>query len=43
VARWMPAAYERRQIERAELYDLVNDISETTDVAAQHSDIRRAA
>jgi arylsulfatase len=31
-----PVPYEQRKIERAELYDLVNDVSETTDVAAQH-------
>ena len=35
----MPAPYEQRKIEQAELYDLVNDISEATDVAAQHPDI----
>jgi arylsulfatase A len=34
-----PVAYEQRKIERAELYDLVNDVSETTDVAAQHAKI----
>ena len=32
----MPAPYQQRTIERAELYDLVNDVSETTDVAAQN-------
>jgi len=31
-----PVPYEQRQIERAELYDLVNDVAETTDVAAQY-------
>jgi arylsulfatase len=31
-----PAPYESRKLEKAELYDLANDISETTDVAAQH-------
>jgi len=34
-----PASYEQRKLEKAELYDLVNDISETTDVAAQHPDL----
>ncbi len=34
-----PVPYESRKIERAELYDLANDMSETTDVAAQHSAI----
>ena len=35
----MPAPYEQRKLERAELYDLQNDISEATDVSAQHPDI----
>jgi arylsulfatase A len=30
---------EQRKIEHTELYDLVNDVSETTDVAAQHPEI----
>ena len=34
-----PVPYEHRQIERAELYDLVNDVGETTDVASRHPDI----
>ncbi len=34
-----PVKYQQRKIERGELYDLVNDVSETTDVAAQHPDI----
>ena len=34
-----PAAYEQRKFEKAELYDLVDDVSETTDVSAQHADI----
>jgi arylsulfatase A-like enzyme len=34
-----PVPYEQRKLERAELYDLVNDISEVTDVAGQHADI----
>jgi glycosyltransferase involved in cell wall biosynthesis len=37
----VPAPYEQRKIGQAELYDLVNDISEATDVAAQHPDIIR--
>jgi arylsulfatase len=32
----MPVPYEQRKLEAAELYDLENDISETTDVAFQH-------
>ena len=35
----MPAPYEQRKLEQAELYDLVNDISEARDVSAQHADI----
>jgi arylsulfatase len=35
----VPAPYARRQIEKAQLYDLVNDIGETTDVAAQRPEI----
>jgi arylsulfatase len=35
----MPVPYEQRKLERAELYDLVNDISEATDVAGKHADI----
>ncbi len=31
-----PVPYEQRKIESAGLYDLANDVSETTDVAAQH-------
>jgi len=34
-----PVSYEQRKIEHAALYDLANDISEATDVAAQHPDI----
>ena len=34
-----PAPYEQRQLERAQLYDLVNDIAETTDVAGQHPEV----
>lgn len=35
----MPAPYENRKLEKPELYDLVKDISETTDVAAGHPEI----
>ncbi|HEX4263343.1 MAG TPA: sulfatase [Verrucomicrobiae bacterium] len=35
----VPGDYKRLKIETEELYDLANDISETTNVAAQHSDI----
>ena len=31
--------YSERKVEKEELYDLVHDISETTDVSAQHPDI----
>jgi arylsulfatase A-like enzyme len=31
-----PVPYENHKLEKAELYDLVNDISEVTDVAGQH-------
>jgi arylsulfatase A len=34
-----PTRYEVRTIERPELYDLVNDLGETTDVAARHPEI----
>ena len=34
-----PVKYEQRKIEQAELYDLANDNSETTNVAAQRPDI----
>jgi arylsulfatase len=34
-----PAPYEQRKIEQAELYDLVRDISEKTDLATQHPEI----
>jgi arylsulfatase len=34
-----PAPYQPRQIERAELYDLKSDISETTNVADKHPEI----
>ncbi len=33
------ATYSYRQVKKEELYDLVNDISETTDVSAQHPEI----
>jgi arylsulfatase len=35
----VPANYTNRKIEHEELYDLVHDISETTDVAADHPEI----
>jgi len=35
----VPGEYASRKIETAELYDLVRDISETTDVSAQHPEI----
>jgi arylsulfatase A len=35
----VPAPYAHRQIEKAELYDLLHDLGETTDVSAQHRDI----
>jgi hypothetical protein len=31
--------YEQRKLQKPELYDLVKDISETTDVAAEHREI----
>jgi arylsulfatase len=34
-----PAPYEPRKVERAELYDLANDISEAADVSVEHPDI----
>jgi arylsulfatase A-like enzyme len=35
----VPVPYSQRKVEKEELYDLANDISETTDVSAQHPDI----
>jgi arylsulfatase A len=35
----VPVPYEHRHIDHEELYDLVHDISETTDVSAQHLEI----
>lgn len=35
----LPVPYENRKLEKSELYDLENDISETTDVSAQHPEI----
>lgn len=35
----VPVPYSHRKIEEEALYDLVNDIRETSDVAAQHPDI----
>ena len=37
----IPGTYKDRKIETAELYDLANDIGETTDVSAAHPDIVR--
>ncbi len=37
----LPAPYDNRKLEKAELYDLDNDLSEATDVAAQHPDLVR--
>jgi arylsulfatase len=34
-----PAPYEQRKLERAELYDLIHDISETKDLAGEHPDM----
>jgi arylsulfatase A len=35
----LPVPYEQRKLERGELYDLANDISEAVDVSAQHPKI----
>jgi arylsulfatase A-like enzyme len=35
----VPGEYVNRQLKTAELYDLANDIGETTDVSAKHPDI----
>jgi arylsulfatase len=35
----VPAKYEQRKVTQLELYDLQNDVSETTDVAAQNPEI----
>jgi arylsulfatase len=35
----VPAPYSHRKIEGEELYDLVHDIAETTNVAQQHPEI----
>jgi arylsulfatase len=35
----LPASYEQRKLDKAELYDLVNDVSETTNVADQHPEM----
>jgi arylsulfatase len=37
----LPNSYETRVIARAELYDLVNDLGETTDVAARNPEVVR--
>jgi len=38
----VPVPYENRLLEKAELYDLANDLGEERDVAAQHADIVQA-
>jgi arylsulfatase A-like enzyme len=35
----VPGEYAHREIKTPELYDLANDLSETTDVSAQHPDV----
>ena len=35
----VPAKYEQRKLEQSELYDLQNDVSETTNVAAKNPEI----
>jgi arylsulfatase A-like enzyme len=35
----VPVPYSNRKVEKEELYDLVNDLSETNDVSAQHPDV----
>ena len=37
----VPAPYSQRKIEKQELYDLVNDIGETTNVSTSHPDIMK--
>jgi arylsulfatase A len=37
----LPASYSQRKVEKEELYDLVHDIGETTDVSAQHPEMVR--
>ena len=37
----IPAKYERRSVERAQLFDLTTDVGETTDVAERHPQIVR--
>ncbi len=37
----IPAKYEKRNVERAQLFDLNADVGETTDVAERHPDIVR--
>jgi len=34
-----PAPYEQRKLEKAELYDLLNDVSETKDVSADNPEV----
>ena len=37
----VPTTYEKKVIKQPELYDLANDVSETTDLAARHPEIVR--
>ena len=37
----IPVPYEQRKLQKSELYDLVNDISESVDVSASHDQIVR--
>jgi arylsulfatase A len=37
----VPAPYSKRRIEKEELYDLVNDIGESTDISTQHPEVVR--
>src|SRR5258708_6043658 len=37
----IPVPYEQRKLEKSELYDLVNDITESVDVSAAHDHIVR--
>ena len=38
-SRRLPVPYENRKLDKSELYDLVNDISETTDLSDEHPEI----
>jgi hypothetical protein len=37
----VPVDYSQRTVKKEELYDLANDLGETTDVSARHQDIVR--